>query len=173
MGNMGIKLRSKICGWLLAIAVVLTVSQPGVAQDVFAALADMNQVECTYISGRFAHNKKFWQSRTGKHSVNLSKGFSSLYSYQCFSIEAVDKARKILKDYLKKNPDMEIVMRSKQAGQEYAVYEKFIDDGSKVTQMIIWSQEDKQVCEIVVINWKNGLSRDMAYYTDDAERRER
>ena len=47
------------------------------AQDIFADLAGVDNVESTYVSGRFAHNKKLWASSSGQHSIRLDKGFSS------------------------------------------------------------------------------------------------
>jgi len=137
------------------------------AEELFADLAGMPQVESTYVSGRFAHNQKYWYSRDGQHTMNLSRGFSALYSYTCYSEESVSKARKILKDYLKKNPDVEIVMKTTQGSQEYLVYEKFLGD-DKVTQMIIWSSDAPNTCEIVVIDWKNGLERSSTNHYSDA-----
>lgn len=155
----------------LAVILVLTasvfLSVPVMAEDVFADLAGMSHVESTYVSGRFAHNKKYWYSNSGMHTMDLSRGFSSLYSYQCYSEEAVTKARDILKKYLKKNPDVEVVMKTTQGMQEYVVYEKFIDEGKKVEQMIIWNSDASNVCEIVVINWDKGLERGTARYSDE------
>ena len=134
----------------LAVMLVLTasvfLSVPVMAEDVFADLAGMSHVESTYVS---------------------SRGFPSLYSYQCYSEEAVTKARDILKKYLKKNPDVEVVMKTTQGMQEYVVYEKFIDEGKKVEQMIIWNSDASNVCEIVVINWDKGLERGTARYSDE------
>lgn len=129
------------------------------AQDVFAGLAGMNHVESTYISGRFSHNKKYWTSDTGEHRIDLRRGFSSFYSYKCSSEESVSKAEEILKSYLKKNPDLEIMVKTQRGLEEYVVYEKFIDDGKKVTQMIIWNKDTSNSCEIAVINWDQGLER--------------
>lgn len=155
----------------LAVMLVLTasvfLSVPVMAEDVFADLAGMSHVESTYVSGRFAHNKKYWYSNSGMHKMDLSWGFSSLYSYQCYSEETVAKARDILKRYLKKNPDIEVMMKTTQGMQEYVVYEKFVDEGKKVEQMIIWNSDASNVCEIVVINWDKGLERGTARYSDD------
>lgn len=133
---------------------------PAVAQaeDIFEQLSSLPSVESTYVSGRFAHNKKRWFNHDGSHSMDLSDGFSSLYSYQCYSEESVKMARKILSDYLKKNKDIEVVMRSKQGAQEYVVYEKF-KDNDILTQLIIWSCDARNVCEVVVIDWDKGLRR--------------
>lgn len=151
----------------LAVMVSLLLPGQASAQDVFADLAGMSHVESTYVSGRFAHNKQRWRSSSGVHAMDLSRGFSSLYSYQCYSEDAVAKARDILKKYLKKTPDMEVMMKTTQGVQEYVVYEKFTGDGSKVTQMIIWNCDASNVCEIVVINWEKGLERGMARYSDE------
>lgn len=129
------------------------------AQDVFAGLAGMNHVESTYISGRFSHNKKYWTSDTGEHRIDLRSGFSSFYSYKCSSEESVSKAEEILKSYLKKNPHLEIMVKTQRGLEEYVIYEKFIDDGKKVTQMIIWNKDTSNSCEIAVINWDQGLER--------------
>lgn len=89
---------------MLVMALMAFVIIPGHAdaQDVFAGLAGMNHVESTYISGRFSHNKKYWTSDTGEHTIDLRRGFSSFYSYKCSSEESVSKAEEILKSYLKK-----------------------------------------------------------------------
>lgn len=159
--NISNLLPSAIKRQLAAVTLVLAaigVSPAAQANDIFEALNGMTTVESTYVSGRFAHNKKTWRNHTGTRAMDLSKGFSSLYSYQCYSEESVKKARQILADYLKKNKNVEVVMRSKQGGQEYVVYEKFKDD-DMVTQMIIWSCDAPNVCEVVVIDWDKGLKR--------------
>ncbi len=136
------------------------------AQDIFADLAGVDNVESTYVSGRFAHNKKIWASSSGQHSIRLDKGFSSFYSYQCYSEKSVAMARKILKQYLKDNPSVEVMMRTSQGVQEYAVYEKFTDDGDKITQMVIWNSDAPNVAEVSVINWNKGLVRTKSKYED-------
>ena len=131
---------------------------PGLkAQEIFADLSDMSNVESVYVSGRFAHNYPTWRSMDGKHAMNL-RGFSALYIYQCYSIESVNKASEILKSYLKKNPKLELVMSSKEIGGEYKIYETFNKD-NKLMEMIIWNCEAKNMCEIVVVKWKDGLER--------------
>lgn len=149
----------------LPVMLVLLASVSARADEVFAGLAEMNSVESTYVSGRFSHNQRYWVSKDGRHSMNLSQGFSALYIYQCYSEEAVKAARKILDGYLKKNPEMEVVMRTREASSEYLVLEKFMTD-NKVSQMIIWSSDAPNVCEIVVVDWKNGLSRGESSYSD-------
>lgn len=126
--------------------------------DIFAEISGMPQVESSYVSGRFAHNMKVWRSIYGQHSMDLSAGFSALYSYQCYSEEAVAKARKILQRYLKDNKDVELMMKTTSGTQEYYVYEKFVND-NMVTQMVIWESTSPNVCEIVVIDWNKGLPR--------------
>lgn len=146
------------CGkrWILTLLLSLVMTTALNAADIFAELSGMPQVESTYVSGRFAHNKKYWYSNSGKHSLDLSRGFSALYSYQCYSQESVDKARKILENYLKKNSDIEVMMKTVQGSQEYVVYEKFTSD-DKIAQMIIWNSDAPNMCEIVVIDWNKGL----------------
>ena len=136
------------------------------AQDIFAPLTNLSGVESTYVSGRFSHNKKTWRSTDGRHGLDLSRGFSSLYTYQCYSTDAVDKASKLLKDYLQKHPEMEVVMRTKQAGGEYVIYESFSED-NKVTKMIVWSSDAPNVCEIVVIDWKDGITQNTSDLYED------
>lgn len=151
---------------VLAVTACMLLSGNTMAQEVFTELAGMDNVESTYVSGRFSHNKKYWSNITGTRYISLSRGFSSMYSYQCYSEEAVAKAREILRQYLKKNPDMEVMMKTTQGSQEYTVYEKLIDEGKKVVQMIIWNSDAPNVCEIAVINWKNGLERDSSQHYD-------
>lgn len=151
---------------LLSIVMAVLIGTTSFAADIFAELSGMPQVESTYVSGRFAHNKKYWYSNTGRQSVDLTRGFSALYSYECYSEEAVKKARKILEDYLKKNPDVEIMMKTIQDKQEYVIYEKFTDD-DKVSQMIIWNSDAPNVCEIVVIDWNKGLEPNRSPYSFD------
>lgn len=139
-------------------AILLLLPSASYGEEIFAKLAEHKQVESTYVSGRFAHNMKRWNSRSGQHALNLSDGFSSLYNYQCYSTESVALARKILKDYLDKDKDMELVMRTNNYGAEYMVYEKFNKD-NKPTRMLIWDCEAPNLCEIVVVDWKDGLVR--------------
>ena len=130
--------------------------------DIFADLTKIKNVESTYVSGKFSHNVNRWNSRSGTHSMDLSRGFSALYTYQCWSQESVDLAQKLLKDYLSKNKDVELMMHKKDSFSEYKVYEKFNKD-NKVTQMIIWNCEAPNLCEIVVVEWKEGLDRSTSF----------
>lgn len=147
----------------------LTFSLSVKAADIFADLTGMDHVESTYVSGRFAHNKKYWYSNSGKHAMDLTRGFSALYSYECYSEEAVKKARKILDEYMKKNPDVEVMMKTVQGQQEYIVLEKFTAD-DKVSQMVIWNSDAANVCEIVVIDWNKGLERTRSPYSYEEEK---
>lgn len=146
------------------LSLCLLASLPGMANDIFAELSGLDNVESTYVSGRFAHNKKYWYSNSGKHSLDLTRGFSALYAYECYSEDAVRKARKLLDDYLKKNPDIEVVMKTIQGKQEYIVYEKFTSD-DKLSQMIIWNSDAPNICEIVVIDWNKGLEPSRSPYS--------
>lgn len=142
---------------LISGALLLTASRLG-AQEIFDELTDSPQVESTYIAGRFAHNYPSWKSRDNVHSMNLMGGYSSMYVYECYSTEAVSRAQKILKDYLKKHPEMELVMQKKSNYEDYRVYEQFGED-DKIYKMIIWNGGVTNNCDIVVINWKDGYSR--------------
>lgn len=142
----------------LAMALVALVPAMG-ADDIFAALAEMPQVESTYISGRFSHNKRTWRSNNGQHALNLGKGFSALYSYNCYSEESVKKARQILRDYIRRHPEMEVMMKTVQGMQEYIIYESFLSE-DVINKVIIWSSDAPNVAEIVVIDWDEGMKRD-------------
>lgn len=149
---------------LRVVAFVLVMTLGGIfaptlyAEEIFAELARMKSVESTFVSSRMAHNMKLWQSSNGSHGMDLSEGFSSLYKYECYSAESVNKARSILDVYLKKNPSMELVMRTSDAAEEYEIYEKFSSD-NKLLQMIIFNRFGSNICEIVVVDWNNGLKR--------------
>lgn len=145
---------------LVALAAILPASA---ADDIFAALTEMPHVESTYVSGRFSHNKRNWYSNDGSHSISLRNGFSALYSYRCLSEESVAKARGILKKYLKKHPEMEMMMKTVQGMQEYVIYESFISD-NKVSKMIIWSSDAPNMAEVVVIDWDEGMEREPKIY---------
>lgn len=132
------------------------------ADEIFKDLVEMNQVESSYVSGRFAGTKKVWRSSNGIRAVDLSQGFSALYSYQCYSIQSVEEAKRILKNYLKKNSNIQLMLRTKQGTGEYCLYED-IDKENRVRQMIIWNMEAPNVCEIVVVDWKNGLEKMKPY----------
>lgn len=150
---------------LVMMALAFLPSQ-GLAQDIFAELSGMEAVESTYVSGRFAHAQRYLTNKDGTHRIALNQGFSSLYSYQCYSEQSVAMAKKILKKYLKDNPNVEVVMKNTQGVLEYAVYEKFIDNGNKVSQMIIWSSDGPCAVEVSVINWKKGIERTKSEYED-------
>lgn len=164
--------KSLKCARIVTLVVMALVLLPcqGLAQDIFAELTGMEGVESTYVSGRFAHNKRYWISSDGTRRISLDQGLSSLYSYQCYSEKSVEKAKKILKQYLKDNPNVEVMMRTTQDVQEYSVYEKLIDNGDKVTQMIIWNSAGPSAVEVSVINWKKGLDRSKSKYEDDDSR---
>lgn len=151
---------------ILSVVAVLVALFParGNAEDIFAALAGMTQVESTYVSGRWAHNQKYWRDRAGKYSLDLSRGFSALYSYQCYSTEAVNKAKQLLKDYLKNNPEVDLVSKTTGAGQEYMIYEKF-DDNDNLVQMVVWDLSSSNACEIVVVDWYKGLAPTRSEYS--------
>lgn len=146
-----------------AVSVLMTVlmwlgfNPDASAKDIFDELADMPNVESTYVSGRFSHNMPQWRSSTGKRAINLEDGFSAIYTYECHTKEAVQKARAILKAYLKATPDMELMMRTKDGDSEYLIYEKFSAE-KILEQMLVWSNDGPNVCEIVVINWEPGFN---------------
>lgn len=144
------------------IAVTAAFSSPASAKEIFEDLCGDSQVECTYISGRFAHNQKLWRSLSGRHAMNLSQGFSRMYLYECYSMESVSKAHKLLDEYLSKDKNMEMVMKQEQGFQQYRVYEQFGKDG-KIYKMIIWSAEADNLCEVVVIDWDEGLTHGEQY----------
>ncbi len=154
--QMKLPVRGLITGVLVIMALILSPTIK--AEDIFAELTELQQVESSYVSGRFSHNQKMWTSRSGQRPIDLSAGFSALYSYRCYSQEAVDKARSLLKAYLKKNPSVEVMMRSKDLAGEYVIYEKFNKD-DKLVQMVIWSSEGPHLCEIVVVDWNDGLKK--------------
>lgn len=143
----------------VAALLSLVCTQKAAAEEIFAELSKMPSVESSFISGRFAHNKKLWQNANGSHAMNLSGGFSALYTYQCYSAESIDKAKKILDAYLKKNPDVELVMSTREHSSEYVIYERF-DKEDRLKEMIIWDLEGPNLCEIVVVYWENGYVRD-------------
>lgn len=126
------------------------------AEEIFKDLVDMKNVDSTFVSGRFASTKKIWRSKSGMHSMDLSQGFSAMYVYNCYSQTAADEARRLLNNYLKKNSDMEVMMRSKEAGGEYVLYQSFNSEGV-LTKMIIWDSIAPNICEIVVVEWEKGL----------------
>ena len=131
------------------------------AKDIFESLAtDYGQsVECTYVAGRFAHNKKVWRSRYGTESMDLSRGFSSMYVYNLNSEESVRAAEKLQKKHIDSHPRMELML-SKQTGHSvYKIYEEIGKD-DKVYQLIIWNRLAPNCAELVVVNWKNGLGRE-------------
>ncbi|MDE5869456.1 MAG: hypothetical protein K2H18_04415 [Muribaculaceae bacterium] len=156
---------NKICRKIAfsIIGIVLFLSPSSIAaEEIFEPLVNMKQVESAYVSGRFAHTKKIWRSSSGRQAMDLSQGFSSLYSYQCYSTEAVNEARKLLNAYLKKHPDMQLMMRTKQDVGEYLLYEH-INKDNRVMKMIIWNSDAPNICDIVVVDWKNGLESGKPY----------
>lgn len=131
------------------------------AKDIFESLAkDFGQsVEGTYVAGRFAHNRKVWRSRYGTESIDLSRGFSSMYVYNLNSEESVRAAEKLQKKHIDSHPRMELML-SKQTGHSiYKIYEEVGED-NKIYQLMIWNRLAPNCAELVVVNWKNGLERD-------------
>lgn len=149
----------KVAGWircLLLAAVISSTAFGAYAEEFFSDLAGMAHVESTYVSGRFAHNQKYWISRNNNRSMNLEKGFSALYVYACSSTASVTKARQLLESYLKKYPSAELVQRTINGQQEYKIYELF--EADKLMEMVIWSEDAPNVAELVVVQWKEGLT---------------
>lgn len=128
------------------------------AEEIFGALTSNKNVESSYVSGRMAENMKTWKGVSDRSTVNLNNGFSSLYSYRCFSVDAVNEARKILNDYLKRNSEVELIMRTKELSGEYMFYERF-NSSNQILQMIIWNATEPSDCEIVVIDFTPGSSQ--------------
>lgn len=156
---------------LFCVAMLLPVlSAKAVGDDVFKDLADQKNVESTYVSGRFSQNMKRWDSQTGSRSIDLSRGFSSMYIYQCYSSEAVSNARKLLDNFLSKHKNIDLLIRTKQLQAEFMIYEMVNDEG-KIVKGIVWNSDAPGTCEIVVINWEKGLIRDHTtpYSFDDSE----
>lgn len=136
---------------LLGVSVIQAAS--AVKRDVFSELTQDPQIESTYVSGKFGTAKK-WYSSNGERAINLNSRFTDLYSYQCYSEDAVKKARSILDEYLKSESGMDMVMQQKRGQMLYEIYEKFLDE-NRVERMIIWNQDASNVCEVVVINWED------------------
>ena len=137
---------------ILLTCLILLCPAKSSAEDIFRDLTDNKNVESTYVSGRMSNKMTTWKGASRRSTVNLDNGFSSLYSYRCYSVDAVNEARKILNAYLKRNKEMELVMRSKELGGEYMVYEQF-DASGGILKMLIWNSTDVQDCEIVVIEF--------------------
>lgn len=129
-------------------------------EEIFEELTKMDagNVESTYISGRWADRQLSIPAGSGMGSFDLSEGFSALYNYNCYSESAVQKARRILETYLKKSPEMELIMRKTDGTGEYMIYQKFVKKNI-LKQMIIWSSDTPCDCYIVVIDWDEGLQR--------------
>lgn len=149
-------------GWrklvmIVAMAIMAMLPMQMRADDIFDALADMQGVESTYVSGRFAHNYKQW-NMSGRR-LNLNMGFSSLYAYELTSTTAVTKAKRILDQYLQKHPELEVMLRTRDGQSEYIVLEQFGMD-NKLYKWVIWDYMASNSLEIVVINWKNGYTRE-------------
>lgn len=120
------------------------------AEEIFAKLTECPQVESSYVSGKFSRYAP--PIRSGYIPAELTQNFSALYTYECYSEEAVKKARKILTSYLTKKPEIETVIRNRHGYEEYSVYQKFNSDNS-IAQMIVWSSSSPIACELVVIDW--------------------
>lgn len=149
----------KLRGSLLLLVVVVATFFPtaGRGADIFDSLADMQGVESTFISGRFAHNYTKWNM--SERALDLKMGFSSLYAYECSSTASVQKAKQLLEAYVKKHPELEVVFRSRQGNSDYMMLEQFGKD-RKIYKWVIWDYMSPGRCEIVVINWKDGYLRE-------------
>ena len=133
---------------LVGALFLLAGASPLHAEEIFARLAEMAHVESTYVSGRAA-------SGTPKGSINLKgdylrQGFKSLWNYECYSQESVREARRILDAYIKAHPEAELVIRTKNGGGEYSVYQSY-DKADHLKQLIIWSSDAPNVAQVTVI----------------------
>lgn len=152
MSTMNSKLTYRLYIWIVGILVGLLSMWPDTmkAEEIFHALTANKNVESTYVSGRIAKDYKIWQGSMNRSSIQLPTGFSSLYSYRCYSKEAVEEGRKILKDYLKDNKDVELVMSTNDHTGEYQYYLRY-NGNDHVTQALIWNCMAPNDCEIVVV----------------------
>lgn len=154
---MNIKSYGRIFATILILTFCVLMPQGICAADIFDDLADMQGVQSTYISGRFAHNYKQW-NMTGR-SLNLNMGFSSLYAYELTSTSAVNRAKKLLEQYTQRHPELEVMLRTRDRQSEYIVLEQFGSD-NKIYKWVIWDYSASNSLEIVVINWENGYTRE-------------
>lgn len=154
---MNIKSYGRIFATILILTFCVLMPQGIRAADIFDDLADMQGVQSTYISGRFAHNYKQW-NMTGR-SLNLNMGFSSLYAYELTSTSAVNRAKKLLEQYTQRHPELEVMLRTRDRQSEYIVLEQFGSD-NKIYKWVIWDYSASNSLEIVVINWENGYTRE-------------
>ena len=149
-------------GWsriasIILVAVASFVAAPQLRADsIWDQMAALPDVESTYVSGRFAHNYRQWNMMN--RALNLEMGFSSLYAFSFTSASSVKKANELLNRYLRENKNVELVLKTTQNGSDYRMYEKFGAD-NKLYQWIIWDSMASEVCELVIINWKDGYTK--------------
>lgn len=153
---------SGVFAGLILVISLLVLPLEGFAADIFEKLATMPQVESTYISGRMANRYKTWTSSSGRRRMDLSQGFSAMYAYECYSKEACAEARKILDNYLKKHPEVTLMVRTKELSGNYELYQEWTKD-NKLKKMIMWTSDGPSVCDIVVIDWNKGLDGNKIY----------
>lgn len=140
--------------FIVTLTLLLTVNLSSDAEEIFAPLTKMNDVQSSYVSGRYLEKEDGIFNFVGR-TIDLGKGLSAVYSYVCTSAESINEARNILDDYLKKNPEMELEMKKEGYSVQYRVYERYNRDNER-TQMIIWQETSGITCSIAVIYWKDG-----------------
>ncbi len=155
MNRLKNNLREHLLATLLTIVGVAGNFLPVRAEDILSELAGTPGVNSKYLSGRIADKAMKHLDNTDLTDFNLSDGFTSLYSYECYFIDATNRARNILKEYLKKHPELELIIKKIDSFGEYCVYQKYNKAG-EVTQMIIWNSRMSDFADVVVIDWKDG-----------------
>lgn len=147
---------------LLAAAIIILSALTGGsanAKEIFAELTEMPHVESTFISGKIGHSLMALPEvgRIVRNGVTLdSDDLKAMFIYRCYSEDSVKKAREILSDYVKSHKNVELVMRTRQGGQEFTMYEETKagnSDSSERAKFIIWTADAPNVCKVVVIDW--------------------
>ncbi|MDE6231242.1 MAG: hypothetical protein K2M37_06450 [Muribaculaceae bacterium] len=153
------------CWWMWLLMLIFG-SSVVEAKEIFEELAELPHVSSSYVSGRFAHNQPFWQSSDFIHSFNLSKGFSSLYTYSCNSSESVNRAEKIIRSDIENNSNFILMNRVKDGMTDYRIYELINSEG-KILKLVIWNKIANNAAEIVIVNYNFGLDPTPPTYPQD------
>lgn len=161
--------------FLTPVLIWLTAMTSGFAnaKEIFAQLTEMPQVESTFISGKMGSRLMALPEvgRMVRNGIMLESGdFKAIFIYKCYSEESVKKARDILTDYIKSNKDVELLMRTRQGGQEYTMYEESrhgASNSSHRSKLIIWNSDAPNVCEVVVIELEELPDLSELTLTDD------
>ncbi len=147
--------RIKLSRWLVSLMLLL-LSAHAYAYEVFEKLADSPQVESSYISTAILGKANL--PRTMMNAVRVNTGLNlnlsdlkAMYTYNCYSKESGQLAESLLKQHVKKNNNLQLLMRKRQGEMEYLIYYSEARTSSGCGELIVYNKTSDNYVQLVVL----------------------